>query len=195
MGPDAAGAHPADHAAVLSVIDQQAPPAPPPLPDTIEAPPAGRPGRGFFRWTARIVVAGIALFALAQLVPYGRSHTNPPVQAEPRWDSPQTRALAQRACFDCHSNLTVWPWYSNVAPVSWLVQRDVDGGRSALNFTEWNKPQDGAGDAVEAISNGSMPPWFYEIQHPKSKLSAADQQALMRGLAATFRNSPPIGGG
>ena len=181
---------------MTNVTEQpQAPPAPPPPSATIEAPPSGRPRRGFLGWTVRIVVAGIALFALAQLVPYGRSHTNPPVQAEPKWDSPQTRALAQRACFDCHSNLTVWPWYSNVALISWLVQRDVDGGRSALNFTEWNKPQDGAGDAIEAISSGSMPPWYYEIQHPKSKLSAADQQALMRGLGATFRNSPPIGGG
>ena len=147
------------------------------------------------RWLLRGALAGIALFALAQAVPYGRSHTNPPVQAEPRWDSQVTRTLAQRACFDCHSNLTTWPWYSNVAPVSWLVQRDVDGGRSALNFSEWNTPQDGAGDAVEAVQGGSMPPWFYTILHPKAGLSASDKQALMNGLAATLRNSPPIGGG
>ena len=166
-----------------------------PCPTRSKRRPPAALGAGCVRWTLRIVVAGIALFALAQVVPYGRSHTNPPVQAEPKWDSPQTRALAQKACFDCHSNLTVWPWYSNVAPVSWLVQNDVDGGRSNLNFSEWNKPQEGAGDAIEAISGGSMPPWYYEIQHPKAKLSTADQQALMRGLAATFRNSPPIGGG
>ena len=68
-------------------------------------------------------------------------------------------------------------------------------GRSSLNFSEWNKPQDGAGDAIEAISSGSMPPWFYVILHPKAGLSHADKQALMTGLAATFKNSPPIGGG
>ena len=130
-----------------------------------------------------------------QLVPYGRSHTNPPVLAEPRWNSPQTRELARRACFDCHSNLTTWPWYSSIAPVSWLVQRDVDGGRSSLNFSEWNRPQDGAGDAVEAVAGGSMPPWFYPLLHPKANLSSAEKQKLEAGLAATLRNSPPIGGG
>ncbi len=147
------------------------------------------------RWVVRIGIAIVALFVLAQLVPYGRNHTNPPVLAEPKWDSPQTRRLAQEACFDCHSNVTTWPWYSNIAPISWLVYRDVVDGRAALNFSEWNKPQDGAGDAVEAVNNGSMPPWFYKPLHPKSSLSAADRAALARGLAATFTRSPPIGGG
>src|SRR5581483_2821093 len=117
-------------------LDGGASSPPPPPPGT------ARPRRAWRRlgW---LLAAGAALFLLAQAVPYDRSHTNPPVTAEPRWDSPQTRELAARACFDCHSNLTTWPWYSNVAPISWLVQRDVDGGRSALNFSEWNKPQDG----------------------------------------------------
>ncbi len=147
------------------------------------------------RWFIRIALAAVALFVIAQLVPYGRSHTNPPVLAEPSWNAPQTRVLAQTACFDCHSNLTIWKWYSNIAPVSWLVYRDVQGGRSALNFSEWNRPQDGAGDAIDTIASGSMPPWFYVIIHPKAGLSAADKQTLMQGLAATFRRSPPIGGG
>jgi Haem-binding domain len=147
------------------------------------------------RWAFRALLIGLAAFALAQAVPYGRSHSNPPTLAEPQWNTPATRALAVRACFDCHSNLTTWPWYSNVAPISWLVQRDVDGGRAALNFSEWTLPQDGAGDVSEAISGGSMPPWFYVLIHPKASLSKADQQALIAGLAATFRNSPPKGGG
>lgn len=147
------------------------------------------------RWLVRIALAGAGLFVLIQLVPYGRNHTNPPVQAEPAWNAPRTRLLAQAACFDCHSNLTKWRWYSNVAPVSWLVYRDVTDGRAALNFTEWNKPQDGAGDAVEAVGSGSMPPWFYVIVHPNASLSQTDKNDLMRGLAATLRNSPPIGGG
>ncbi len=151
--------------------------------------------RNYRKWALRIVLVGVGLFALAQAVPYGRSHTNPPTLAEPHWNTPATRELAVRACFDCHSNLTTWPWYSNVAPVSWLVQRDVDGGRGALNFSEWTKPQDGAGDVSEAISSGSMPPWFYPIMHPKASLSSAEKQALISGLAATFRNSPPKGGG
>jgi mono/diheme cytochrome c family protein len=147
------------------------------------------------KWTIRILIACVAGFVLIQFVPYGRNHTNPPVQAEPQWNSPQTRALAQTACFDCHSNLTNWKWYSNIAPASWLIYRDVTGGRSSLNFSEWNKPQDGAGDAIETISSGSMPPWFYVPLHPKAGLSKADKQKLMAGLAATFKNSPPIAGG
>jgi hypothetical protein len=146
-------------------------------------------------WAWRLAVAAVAGLALIQLVPYGRSHANPPTTAEPRWDSPRTRTLAQRACFDCHSNLTKWRWYSNLAPISWLVQRDVDSGRSSLNFSEWNRPQDGAGDVADAISGGSMPPWFYVLAHTSASLSGSEKQTLVSGLQATFRNSPPIGGG
>jgi Haem-binding domain len=183
---------------LAAMLDERAPghlPASPPGPPPLQPLPPPERRRPVRTWTLRLLAGGFALFALAQAVPYGRSHTNPPVQAEPRWDSPQTRALAQRACFDCHSNLVTWPWYSNVAPVSWLVQRDVDGGRSSLNFSTWNLPQDGAGDASGAVANGSMPPWFYVILHPKAKLSTLDKQALVNGLAATLRNSPPLGGG
>src|SRR5437764_214194 len=92
-----------------------------------------------------LVVLALVLFGLMQLVPTGISYTNPPVVSEPNWDSPQTRALAQRACFDCHSNETTWPWYSHVAPVSWLLARDVIEGRSRLNFSTWGQPNEGAG--------------------------------------------------
>jgi hypothetical protein len=150
------------------------------------------------RWRRRLAygaLIALGLFLAIQLVPYGRSHTNPPVTQEPKWDSPQTRALAARACFDCHSNLTKWRWYSNIAPASWLVQRDVDGGRSQFNFSEWNKPQDiSGGDLAESIRNGSMPPWFYVLPHPSAKLSSAEKNALMRGLLATLAASPPKGG-
>lgn len=162
------------------------------------APPGRPPGQRsrVRRWLLWALAGGVAIFALAQAVPYGRSHTNPPTTAEPRWDTPRTRELAASACFDCHSNLTTWPWYSNVAPVSWLVQRDVDGGRSQFNFSRWDQPQDvGAGDVGEAISGGSMPPWYYKLAHPRSRLSQAEKQELIAGLAATFRRSPPIGGG
>src|SRR5471032_2939644 len=69
------------------------------------------------------------------------ARTNPPVTREIKWDTPATRKLAQRACFDCHSNMTTWPWYSHVAPVSLLVVNDTNDGRRALNFSEWDKPQ------------------------------------------------------
>jgi heme-binding protein len=138
----------------------------------------------------------VGLVLLIQAVPYGRNHSNPPVTKEPAWDSPQTRALAARACFDCHSNQTKWRWYSNVAPASWLVQRDVDGGRSQFNFSEWDKPQDvSAGDMAETIRGGSMPPWFYVLLHANAGLSASEKDALVRGLNATLAASPPPGGG
>src|SRR5689334_17002284 len=86
------------------------------------------------------VVALVAALVVIQLFPYGRSHTNPPVRGEPAWNNPDTRTLAVRACYDCHSNETRWPWYTNAAPVSWLAQYDVDKGRRELNFSEFDRP-------------------------------------------------------
>ena len=150
------------------------------------------------RWQRRLLWGGIgavALFALAQAAPYGRNHSNPPVSKEPAWNSSRTRALAVRACFDCHSNQTKWRWYSNIAPVSWLVQRDVDSGRSALNFSQWDRPQDvSASDIAEAV-RGGMPPWFYTIIHRNAALSTIEKKQLIAGLNATLAKSPPIGGG
>lgn len=132
-----------------------------------------------------LLLGGVALAAAIQLVPYGRDHSNPPVTAEPQWDSAATRDLAKRACFDCHSNETVWPWYSHVAPVSWLLQRDVDDGRSKLNFSEWDKPQKEADEAAKEVREGEMPPWFYLPTHPEARLTDAEKQALIVGLEAT----------
>lgn len=128
----------------------------------------------------------IALALLIQLVPYGRNHINPPVTQEPAWDSPETRALAKRACFDCHSNETVWPLYSNIAPVSWLVARDVFEGRDNLNFSEWTgwgKPD----EFSEVISEGEMPLPIYLVLHPNARLSAAERQQLAQGLVNSVR--------
>src|SRR6476619_5872437 len=152
-----------------------------------------RPFRTILKWAA---IGFVALLAAIQLIPYGRDHHNPAGGNQIAWDSPRTEQLMTDACMDCHSNLTKWPWYSNVAPMSWLVQRDVDGGRAALNFSEWDKPQDaGIDDITEAIRSGSMPPWFYLPLHPNAKLDQAEKDALIAGLNATFAQSPPIGGG
>lgn len=132
-----------------------------------------------------VVLALVALLVLAQLVPYGRDHTNPPVRAEPAWDRPATRDLARRACFDCHSNETRWPWYASVAPVSWLLQHDVDEGREDLNFSEWNRPYEEAGEAGETVLNRTMPPSSYLLLHPEAKLTDAERKQLAAGLNAT----------
>lgn len=146
------------------------------------------------KWILRGVAAGIVLFGLIQLVPYGRDHTNPPVTQEVKWDTPRTRELAVGACYDCHSNLTEWPWYSDVAPVSWLTQSDVDEGRSILNFTEWNLPQSEADEIVEVVREGEMPPWQYKPLHPAGRLSASEQDELVRGLERTLAADPPVAG-
>ena len=100
------------------------------------------------------------------------------------------------ACGDCHSNLTKWPMYSNIAPISWLIQRDVDSGRAAFDVSNWDRPQNvDVGELTEAIRGGSMPPWFYKPLHPASRLSGADERALIAGLERTVATSPPIGGG
>lgn len=134
----------------------------------------------------RSALVAVLLLVVLQLVPYGRDHANPPVTAEPAWDSPRTRELAARACFDCHSNETRWPWYSHVAPVSWLVQRDVDEGREHLNLSEWDRPQQHADEAAEVLREGEMPPWFYLPLHAQAHLSATESAELQRGLTATL---------
>lgn len=130
------------------------------------------------RWILVTVV--VALLAV-QAVPYGRDHVNPPVRVEPRWDSPRTRELAVRACFDCHSNETRWPWYSHVAPLSWLVQRDIREGRREVNFSEWDRRQKEAAESPEKVGEGTMPPWYY----PWARLSTGERDELIRGLRAT----------
>jgi mono/diheme cytochrome c family protein len=138
-------------------------------------------------WIKWGLIGGIALLIVIQLVPYGRNHQNPPVVAEPSWDSPQTRELAVVACFDCHSNETNWRWYSNIAPISWWVQHDVDEGRAALNFSDWTQARR-ADEAAEIVREGEMPPRPYLITHPEARLSDADIASLADGLARTFGN-------
>lgn len=137
------------------------------------------------RLTIGVVLLGLSGFGAIQLVPYGRDHANPPVAAEPAWDSPATRAFAVTACFDCHSNQTVWPWFSNIAPASWLIQHDVDEGRQTLNYSEWGRGQEG-GESAEAVGERQMPPFSYILTHPDANLSDADRAAFIQGLIATF---------
>ncbi|HKW15058.1 MAG TPA: heme-binding domain-containing protein [Candidatus Krumholzibacteria bacterium] len=128
----------------------------------------------------------VGVFLLIQLVPYGRDHTNPAHKVEPNWDKPSTRALAKRACYDCHSNETVWPWYSHVAPVSWQVMSDVVKGRHEMNFSEWDKPQDEADHAAKMVTRGKMPLPKYLLLHPEARLSQAEKDSLVSGLTLTI---------
>jgi hypothetical protein len=138
----------------------------------------------------RLLVIALVILAVGfvaiQLVPYGRDHTNPPVTGEPAWDSPTTRDLAVRACFDCHSNETTWPWYSNVAPISWRLRNHVTEGRQKLNFSEWGTGEQETEHLVRLVREGDMPPWDYLLSHPEARLSDAETQALLDGFARTF---------
>jgi mono/diheme cytochrome c family protein len=127
----------------------------------------------------------VVLFEAIQLVPYGRAHSNPPVKAEPQWNSPRTQELFYRTCGDCHSNKTVWPWYSNVAPTSWLVQRDVDKGRRHMNVSEWKGKNLGM-EAAGQIQDGKMPLPPYLLLHPEARLSAAEKAELIDGVMASL---------
>ena len=158
------------------------------------------------------LVGLVVAFLLIQALPFGRSHTNPAVHSEPPWDSPRTRELAIDACYDCHSNRTEWPWYSYIAPMSWLVEYDVYKGRDDLNFSEWERYQEKWREKAErerlkelerlregkkpkkekppslvkVVLEGEMPLWYYVIAHPDADLSEAEKQELAQGLARTF---------
>jgi len=134
------------------------------------------------KWSA---ISVTVVFVAIQFVPYGRDHTNPPVQTEPQWDSARVRELAVESCYSCHSNETEWPWYSNVAPMSWLVQRDVESGREEFNFSELNR-DDEADEAAETVADGEMPPLRYVLANPSARLTAAEKRVLIEGLTRMF---------
>ncbi len=128
----------------------------------------------------RIGLGSLVALSAIQLVTCER--TNPPVTADIRATA-DVKAVLARACYDCHSNETTWPWYSRVAPVSWLVHRDVSEGRAALNFSDWealpperrSKLQRESG---EEVAEGEMPPRLYTPLHPHAVLSSAGKQVI-----------------
>jgi len=130
-----------------------------------------------------VVVIGAVLI---QLAPYGRDHDNPPVINEPEWSSESDRALVARACFDCHSNETEWPWYSNIAPVSWWTQNHVDEGRDELNFSEWSWDYDELDEIAESVMEGEMPPGYYENGPRSPNLTSWEREQLIWALVNTF---------
>jgi hypothetical protein len=137
-------------------------------------------------WGGVGLIAGLLLL---QLHPYGRTQTNPPVLAEPVWDRAETRRLTVRACYDCHSNETYWPWYSQIAPLSMQLYNHVTEGRQALNFSEWNSQAWEADDLdrlIEVVQKGQMPPTDYLVLNPQARLTTAETGQLINGLIATL---------
>jgi hypothetical protein len=135
------------------------------------------------RKKAKVLIAGTLVLLIAiQFVQPDR--TNPPANPAARFEavakpSPEIAGILKRACGDCHSNETKWPWYSRIAPVSWLVADDVKQGRAHLNFSEWNflGPEASAiklRDACKEVRSGDMPLWQYKLIHPEARITQAD---------------------
>jgi hypothetical protein len=136
-------------------------------------------------------VSGVVFVAIVAVGSSCANTTNPPVVREPKWDAPTTRALAVRACFDCHSNATNWPWYASVPFVGWWLQDHVEEGREHLNFSTWDAPGHEADEAAEVVDEGEMPLSSYVALHGEAALNDAEKKALVAGLQATFRADPP----
>jgi hypothetical protein len=128
------------------------------------------------------VLDACAVLVIFQVLPVSRK--NPPVESElPA--PPAVHALLKQACYDCHSNETVWPWYSRVAPVSWLVASDVEEGRRELNFSAWGRYPKARQlkklkRSITEINDGEMPLWYYLPLHPAARLSETDRNVLLK---------------
>jgi len=130
----------------------------------------------------RGAIGAVALFAVIQLVQPERS--NPPVESDVE-APPKVREILRRACYDCHSNETKWPWYAYVAPVSWLVADHVEEGRGDLNFSRWpkfdfRKQDDIFEDIRKQIGKDRMPLRSYRILHAEARLGDQDRRTLLR---------------
>ena len=142
----------------------------------------------------KLAAATLLLLLIAvQFVPLGAERDNPP-SAATIGGPPEVVEILRGACFDCHSNETHWPFYSYVAPMSWLVTGDVAGGRSRLNFSDWEELRSGfqkrfARRIVERVEAGEMPLWQYRTVHWGATISA-DQLNTLRAWRDDL--NPPV---
>lgn len=134
------------------------------------------------KWVRITLLILVLIFIGIQFVPVEK--TNPPITQNVKWDSNKTKDLFYRACADCHTNETKWPWYSSVAPVSWLVTKDVKDGRKHLNLSEEEDVV--ADEMVEEIKSGNMPYAPYLITHSEARLTDQEKNDLLNGLIKTF---------
>ena len=135
------------------------------------------------RWLRGGAIGVAAAFFLAQLLPV--EQTNPPVDAEIAVADPEAHGLLRRACYDCHSHATVWPWYASVAPVSWLLSHHVEDARDELNFSRFEsydraRQRKKLGELAEEVEEHHMPLWSYVLLHPEAALSDAERERLVK---------------
>lgn len=135
----------------------------------------------------------ILVFAGMQLIPVPLA--NPPVEADIP-THPAVKSILKVSCYDCHSHETIWPWYSKVAPISWLLASDAGEGRKKLNFSTWNKydPAKQArliAEALDEVRGGDMPPWYYVLKHPDAKITPYKLKTL-ETWDAPYQGTKPI---
>lgn len=139
-------------------------------------------------WTALALAAGLILIEAVDT-----PRTNP----APTGDvsaQPEVAAILHRACYDCHSDETRWPWYSRFAPASWMVAHDVERGRMELNFSEWNSYRPLTRERKlewmgRAVRDEAMPPWPYRMAHPGARLTPTDRELIEHWAAAELSDS------
>lgn len=134
------------------------------------------------KWLLGLAGAGLIVFLGIQWIPCPTK--NPPVEIAVEWDSARTRDLFRRACADCHSNETVWPWYSRIAPVSWFVRDHVVEGREDFNISVPGEIE--IDEIVHQIRKGDMPLESYVLIHPEARLTEQEKKDLIEGLKKTF---------
>lgn len=128
----------------------------------------------------RWIVPTVVVLAAIQLIPITRD--NPPIKTV--MPAPANiQAVLKHDCYSCHSNTTKWPWYSHVAPISWLIASDVHGARHHLNFTDWDalstrRKRDRLDGIKEELQDDDMPPLQYRLMHPSSVPTAAQKQQI-----------------
>jgi hypothetical protein len=139
-------------------------------------------------WVKKAIYLILLVLLITQFFPPAR--TNPPVEPSRTIHAafkvdPAVASAFTRACNDCHSNLTVWPWYSKVAPASWLVVSDVRRGRGAMNFSDWKsltpeKQQEVLPEICKEVTDHDMPTEEYVLAHPRAKLTTAEVDSICR---------------
>ena len=140
-----------------------------------------------FRFLAFSLVGLLAVTSV--MTPPDKSgDTAAPLLAGARVD-PKVLSLFERSCGDCHTERTVYPWYSYVAPVSWLVQSDVASGRRHLNLSRWNdytlvRRERSLSEIANQVKDGDMPLSYYTLIHRNARLSPADVNAIFQWTQA-----------
>lgn len=142
----------------------------------------------------KILIALAVIVIGIQFIPVDRS--NPPITQD--IDAPaEVKAILKTSCYDCHSNETIWPWYSYVSPASFLVAGDVEHGRKRVNFSEWdkydeNKKAKKLNAILEEVEEGEMPLSKYLIMHPAAEMNQEKIKILKDWIISNHESEKPL---